>query len=112
MWHSDEFLKIQERKLISKEKENSDILRNGVKPSKKHIYQDRLTLAKKALKKIRVTGNYGICEDCGEEIGTERLRVHPIAARCIDCREQLEKESQNQKPAADFLNLATRVANL
>jgi len=112
MWRSDEFLKIQERKLMSKEKELSGILRNGVKPSKKHIYQDRLILAKKALKKIRISGDYGICEDCGEEIGIERLKVHPISARCVDCREQLEKENQNQKPAADFLNLATRIASL
>ena len=28
--------------------------------------------------------SYGVCLDCGGEIGFERLRVNPSAARCID----------------------------
>ena len=36
-------------------------------------------------------GSYGVCLDCGGEIGFERLRVNPSAARCIDCQTVHEK---------------------
>jgi DnaK suppressor protein len=38
-------------------------------------------------------GSYGICEDCGEEINENRLKVVPFAIYCIECkskREQME----------------------
>ena len=31
-------------------------------------------------------GSYGICTDCGADIGFERLHAEPEAARCIECR--------------------------
>jgi DnaK suppressor protein len=36
-------------------------------------------------------GSYGICTDCGSEIGFERLRAFPPAPRCIGCQERHEK---------------------
>jgi DnaK suppressor protein len=42
-----------------------------------------------ALERLRV-GLYGVCEECGEEISLERLRVMPFAAYCIDCQHQRE----------------------
>ena len=36
-------------------------------------------------------GSYGLCTDCGAEIGLERLRAEPEAARCIDCQRRHEK---------------------
>jgi len=36
-------------------------------------------------------GTYGRCEDCGRDIGIERLRVQPAARRCIDCQAVHEK---------------------
>jgi RNA polymerase-binding transcription factor DksA len=36
-------------------------------------------------------GSYGICTDCGAEIGYERLRAYPAAARCIACQGHYEK---------------------
>ena len=36
-------------------------------------------------------GNYGVCANCGGEIGFERLRVNPAAVRCIECQAQHEK---------------------
>jgi RNA polymerase-binding protein DksA len=30
-------------------------------------------------------GTYGICANCGAEIGTERLEAQPVATRCIKC---------------------------
>ena len=54
----------------------------------------------KLIKKIRQSlediknGEYGICEDCGEDISIERLKARPVTSFCIRCktkRESLEK---------------------
>ncbi|PIE60685.1 MAG: RNA polymerase-binding protein DksA [Desulfobulbus propionicus] len=40
-------------------------------------------------------GTYGICEQCGKEIGLKRLQARPVATQCIACKtrqEKLEKE--------------------
>jgi len=31
-------------------------------------------------------GSYGMCEDCGEEIGLKRLEARPVTTLCIDCK--------------------------
>ncbi|MGV7224790.1 MAG: RNA polymerase-binding protein DksA [Nitrospinales bacterium] len=52
------------------------------------------------IKKIRQSlediknGEYGICEDCGEDISIERLKARPVTSFCIRCktkRESVEK---------------------
>ena len=37
------------------------------------------------------SGGYGVCVECGRDIGFERLRVAPAAIRCIDCQTRHEK---------------------
>ena len=39
-------------------------------------------------------GNFGQCDECGEPIGLERLRVRPEATLCIRCKEAQEREEQ------------------
>ncbi len=34
---------------------------------------------------------YGICEECGDEISSERLKYLPYARYCVDCQDKLEK---------------------
>jgi len=53
------------------------------------IRRQKLTLMDEALGRLR-NGSYGICEDCGEEIPEERLRVSPYAARCVPCQARKE----------------------
>jgi DnaK suppressor protein len=36
-------------------------------------------------------GSYGICADCGSDIGFPRLKAFPGALRCIQCQERHEK---------------------
>ncbi|MBF0558487.1 MAG: TraR/DksA C4-type zinc finger protein [Nitrospirae bacterium] len=43
-----------------------------------------------ALKRLE-DGNYGYCDECGEEIGMERLKVIPFALFCRDCQETREQ---------------------
>ena len=36
-------------------------------------------------------GEYGVCADCGSDIGFDRLKASPTAVRCIQCQERHEK---------------------
>jgi len=53
-----------------------------------------------ALEKLR-EGTYGVCEECGDEIGGGRLRVMPLAKSCVSCQSRLEKEQAHQKLAEE-----------
>lgn len=37
-----------------------------------------------ALERI-ADGSYGICQDCGEDVGPARLEIVPEATRCVGC---------------------------
>ena len=43
----------------------------------------------KALTRLE-SGDYGFCEECGEEIAEKRLQINPTASYCIECSSQLE----------------------
>jgi DnaK suppressor protein len=59
--------------------------------SLKKLSSHRETLLKidEALRKLE-EGTYGKCEDCGEDISEERLKVLPFAIYCRDCQEKRE----------------------
>ena len=40
----------------------------------------------------RATGEYGVCEDCGQKISAERLEFLPEATRCVSCQARQERE--------------------
>lgn len=42
-----------------------------------------------ALRRIR-EGTFGICENCGEDIGIARLRARPVTTLCIQCKREME----------------------
>jgi DnaK suppressor protein len=44
-----------------------------------------------ALERIE-DGTFGLCERCGEDIGTERLKARPVTTFCINCKTRLEEE--------------------
>lgn len=44
----------------------------------------------KALKKIE-EGEYGVCENCGEDIGVKRMTARPVTDLCIRCKEEQER---------------------
>jgi DnaK suppressor protein len=43
-----------------------------------------------ALRKID-TGEYGVCEDCDQQISPRRLSAVPQARRCVRCQERFER---------------------
>jgi DnaK suppressor protein len=54
---------------------------------------------KKALARIE-SGDYGICEECEEEINPKRLDAIPWTTMCVSCREAHDEEVANLKKAA------------
>lgn len=45
-------------------------------------------------------GAYGICVDCGAEIGFERLLAETAAARCVECQARHEKTYRTQRTSS------------
>ncbi|MBI5287108.1 MAG: TraR/DksA family transcriptional regulator [Deltaproteobacteria bacterium] len=53
--------------------------------------REKLAEIEDALERLS-NGTYGLCEECGEPIGEERMRVMPFTKVCIDCKSRNEKE--------------------
>ena len=53
-----------------------------------------------ALKRV-ADGSFGLCVDCGVEIGTARLHANPTAMRCVVCQEKREK-AQGESHTATY----------
>lgn len=52
--------------------------------------EKKIVQTKKALAKAKL-GTYGVCEDCGKMIDTDRLMIYPEATYCADCQKKREK---------------------
>jgi len=57
-------------------------------------YLDTMAEIDHALKNIS-NDSYGICIDCGENIGFSRLNAYPTARRCISCKADFERIHQD-----------------
>jgi DnaK suppressor protein len=59
-------------------------------------YRKLLNKIDSALKRIE-TGEYGYCEETGEEIGLARLEARPIATLSLDAQERREHRQKQMK---------------
>lgn len=48
---------------------------------------------RKTLTRIKI-GRYGICENCGKMIDTDRLAIKPTAEYCMACERQIETKNK------------------
>ncbi len=82
----------------------------GMRDNSKMILQ----MIDDALDKIE-TGQYGYCDNCGQEIDQERLEVMPYSTYCFDCKSKselnkpqrsrpLEEELINDLHSSDYMN--------
>jgi DnaK suppressor protein len=55
-----------------------------------NLENEQLREIEEALAMIE-TGNYGICQACGQPISVERLRIRPMARFCVPCLQKREK---------------------
>ena len=49
-----------------------------------------ITKIQEALKRLD-DGEYGICEECGEEISLARLKARPVTTLCVSCKAKQEE---------------------
>lgn len=60
-----------------------------------------LACIENALEKMR-TGEYGICEGCGNKIPLARLNALPYATACIDCQREAERQGAMHSGDVDW----------
>lgn len=48
---------------------------------------------KEAMERVE-DGTYGICEDCGQTISEERLKVRTVTTMCIRCKRKQENDEK------------------
>ena len=61
----------------------------GIELRTRDRYRKLIDKIDDALKRIEI-GEYGFCEETGEEIGLKRLEARPIATLCIEAQERHE----------------------
>jgi DnaK suppressor protein len=78
-----------EAERATRETENSLELRT------RDRYRKLINKIDKALNRIE-DGEYGYCEETGEQIGLARLEARPIATLCLDAQERWELRQRQQ----------------
>src|SRR5512138_1357414 len=58
--------------------------------------REKLSNIDEALLKLE-DGEYGICEECEEEIPLGRLKVLPFARHCVKCKSDIERQQAQTK---------------
>lgn len=58
----------------------------------------RAAAMRAALRRI-ADGSYGVCVECGQTIGSTRLRVMPEVATCVDCQARIERQTPPRRMA-------------
>ena len=53
--------------------------------------RERLASIQDALARLE-DATYGMCEECGEPIGEERLKILPFTKVCVECKTKNERE--------------------
>lgn len=61
--------------------------------------REQILAIEDALRRIK-TGEYGVCQECGSEIGKKRLTAVPWAQFCLKCREQKDASGRAAASAA------------
>jgi DnaK suppressor protein len=88
------YIKGENRQLVESALDDGDWsvidLSEDINLRKLATHRDTLLKIDEALRKIK-EGTYGICEECGEQINTDRLRILPFAVYCRDCQEAREE---------------------
>ena len=65
--------------------DNADATHADIRGSLREAHRRRLGQVERVLERLLARKDYGVCEDCGEFIGVERLRIMPFAPRCATC---------------------------
>jgi DnaK suppressor protein len=58
----------------------------------------KLNLIDAALERLN-HGEFGVCQECGQDIPLKRLNIIPWAAHCVACQERLDREGSFDEPS-------------
>lgn len=64
-------------------------------------HRENILKIEEALRKLD-NKTYGSCEECGEDINPERLKILPFAIYCRDCQEFKEKLAEASREESPF----------
>lgn len=67
----------------------SQLAQQGVNVAMQRRRMARMGELENALRRLSET-DYGICEECGDDIGVARLKANPSARLCVSCQSALE----------------------
>lgn len=67
----------------------SELFERGKDLGLQRLTEQRLNEVENALVALE-EGRYGICQNCGQPIGDERMEANPLAVECIGCRMRQE----------------------
>ena len=74
----------------------SDVLDRAAKIAERNFSHRLCSREKLLIRKIERSlrdienGDYGLCQQCEDDISVKRLKARPTAQYCIDCKTQLE----------------------
>ncbi len=64
-------------------------------------YRKLIDKIDQALERVRI-GEYGYCEETGDEIGIKRLKARPVATLCIEAQERHENYERQHVDDDDY----------
>ena len=67
----------------------SQLVQQGINIAVHRRRVARIREMESALRRLAET-DYGVCEECGHEIGVARLKANPSARLCVHCQSALE----------------------
>ena len=74
----------------------SDILESQLALRLAELESQEMERIDDALQRIE-EGSYGVCQECGGKISSERLRAMPSSTLCVKCKEAEEKQSRGSR---------------
>jgi DnaK suppressor protein len=94
------YIKGEDRQLVESVLDSGDYsvidLSEDIKLRTLNSFRDTLIKLDESLRKLD-EGSYGVCDDCGDEINPERLKILPFAIRCRDCQEDAEEKEASDR---------------
>lgn len=100
-FHTNEALKCEKNSSAERSGVSTHMADHGSDNFRHDMELELLTSEGDAIERVEeaitrlLSGEYGICQDCGCTINPARLEAKPFALFCIKCRSEREKNGEN-----------------
>jgi len=89
---------------VSEEDQASLTHEEFISMARNRIEHEKLKQLNAALERLE-DGDFGICQECGEEIAAKRLKAIPWARYCIHCQEEMATREPAENEVAPVQGL-------